>query len=316
MKERTVTLVMASCLSITLSWLTTCWLVRGMPGEKPIEAGVSPQQPDRTGPIAELDVEKLIVRRELIVSDTGKPWEEGFERQEIPRGVYARSLGTGIAGVAVRGRLIKSEIDDPFDDRFHSINGDGSPRNAPGHISWNVWQEDAWRQVAIIQGERLEQGELGLQGEHRGGKLRFQTFRPRHDEPLTDAIITQGRMSVGGGGYGGGGLPSPTKVLELWGGEMQAQPLSPPQLPRIVAAEGSGENSYAIVALGAGGDRSQPSPAVTAQGLATLEWDSVPGADAYIVQRNGQDYSGTLWIEGALKRWRDAGQTESLAVEQ
>ena len=112
MKERTVTLVMASCLSITLSWLTTCWMVRGMPGEKPIEAGVSPQQPDRTGPIAELDVEKLIVRRELIVSDTGKPWEEGFERQEIPRGVYARSLGTGIAGVAVRGRLIKSEIDD------------------------------------------------------------------------------------------------------------------------------------------------------------------------------------------------------------
>ena len=40
----------------------------------------------------ELDVDRLIVRKELIVSDTGMPWEKGYEKQEIARGIYARSL--------------------------------------------------------------------------------------------------------------------------------------------------------------------------------------------------------------------------------
>jgi hypothetical protein len=45
-----------------------------------------------------LDVDRLIVRKELIVSDTGQPWETGFEAHQIPRGVYARSLWDGPAG--------------------------------------------------------------------------------------------------------------------------------------------------------------------------------------------------------------------------
>src|SRR5690554_5385220 len=40
-------------------------------------------------------VDRLVVHKELIVSDTGAPWEEGFEAHEIPRGVYARSLWDG-----------------------------------------------------------------------------------------------------------------------------------------------------------------------------------------------------------------------------
>ena len=67
-------------------------------------------------------------------------------------------------------------------------------RRAPGHISWNVWIAGAWRQLAIIQGEGLELSELPVKewtGESHPGRIRFQTFRPRHGEPLTDALIGQ-----------------------------------------------------------------------------------------------------------------------------
>src|SRR3989304_1955812 len=84
-----------------------------------------------------LEVDRLIVRKELIVSDTGQPWEKGFEAHQIPRGIYARSLWDGPGGLWVRSRLIKGEIDDPFDDRFHALEKDGSMRLGPGHISWN-----------------------------------------------------------------------------------------------------------------------------------------------------------------------------------
>src|SRR4026207_896717 len=121
----------------------------------------------------ELIVDRLIVRKELIVSDTGSPWEKGFEAHQIPRGIYARSVTDGaVGGLWVRSRLIKGEIDDPFDDRFHAIEKDGSMRRAPGHISWNVWIDGAWRQMAIIQGEGLEFSELPVKewtgGSHPG----------------------------------------------------------------------------------------------------------------------------------------------------
>ena len=110
----------------------------------------------------QIEVDRLIVRKELIVSDTGQPWEKGFEAHQIPRGIYARSLWDGPGGLWVRSRLIKGEIDDPFDDRFHALEKDGSLRRAPGHISWNVWIDGAWRQMAIIQGEGLELSEVPL----------------------------------------------------------------------------------------------------------------------------------------------------------
>jgi hypothetical protein len=256
----------------------------------------------------ELDVERLVVRRELIVSDTGQPWEEGFEAQQIPRGLYAQSKGSGSAGLWVRSRIHKGELDDPFDDRFHAIHSDGTPFRAPGHISWNVWIDGAWRQLAIIQGEALELSEVP-KGEWSGGnhpgRLRFQSFRPRHGEPLTDAIIGQGMMSLGGGGYGGGGLPYPSEVLQLWGGKIEEKALGAPAAPRIESDDGSGRREYALVALGPQGRRSAPSRAVAARGRATLRWDSLPGADAYIVLRDGREISGPLRIEGSEKAWRD-----------
>jgi hypothetical protein len=256
----------------------------------------------------ELDVDRLIVRKELIVSDTGSPWEKGFEKQEIARGLYARSVGDGIGGVWVRSRLIKGELDDPFDDRFHAMNRDGSMFRAPGHISWNVWLGDAWRQMAIIQGEGLEYSEVPLErwdGGTHPGRMRFQTFRPGHSEPLTDAIIGQGMMSIGGGGFGGGGLPYPAEVLQLWGGELQQHPVQVQPAPTVVKDDGSGEHHYAIIAVGPQGRRVAASPAVKCNGLATLRWGGGSGADSFIIVRDGKEIAGPLRVEGSEKEWTD-----------
>ncbi|MFI5458947.1 MAG: hypothetical protein ACHRXM_26260 [Isosphaerales bacterium] len=257
-----------------------------------------------------LDVDRLIVRKELIVSDTGMPWEKGYEAHQVPRGVYARSLGDGPGGLWVRSRLIKGEIDDPFDDRFHAIERDGSLRRAPGHISWNVWLDGAWRQMAIIQGEGLEFSEVSRDrwdGQTHPGRLRFQTFRPGHGEPLTDVLIGQGMMSVGGGGYGGGGLPYPAEVLQLWGGGMLQAAIPAPAAPTVIKDDGSGEHRYALIAVGPQGRRTSASRPVRAGGLATLRWDSSPGADSYLVVRDGKALAGPLRLEGARKEWTDKG---------
>lgn len=259
----------------------------------------------------ELEVDRLIVRKELIVSDTGKPWEAGYEAQEIPRGIYARSIGEGTAGLWVRSRLIKGELDDPFDDRFHALERNGSLRTAPGHISWNAWLGGAWRQVAIIQGEGVEYSEMPeaeWSGGNHPGRIRFQTFRPHHGEPLTDMLIGQGKVSIGGGGYGGGGLPDPRNILELWGGKIAMHPLEPPAAPRVTGDDGSGPHEYALLAISPEGVRTAPSPAARSRGLARLEWDSATGADAYVVLRDGKDISGVLRIEGARKVWQDPGK--------
>jgi hypothetical protein len=257
----------------------------------------------------ELDVDRLIVRKELIVSDSGQPWEAGFERQQIPRGIYARSVTEDeVGGLWVRSRLIKGEIDDPFDDRFHALERDGTLRQAPGHISWNVWLDDAWRQMAIVQGEGLELSEVPREkwnGLTHPGRIRFQTFRPGHGEPLTDTLIGQGKMSLGGGGYGGGGLPQPASVLELWGGELRQHALQTPAAPVMLGNDGSGPHRYAIVAVSAEGHRSDASPLVATQGLARLRWDSVPGADAYVVLRDERPVGEPLRIEGSEKIWAD-----------
>lgn len=267
--------------------------------------GVVETQKDR---VDTLEVDRLIVRRELIVSDTGEPWEAGFEPQQIPRGIYARSLHDGPGGLWVRSRLIKGEIDDPFDDRFHALERDGSRRGSSGHISWNIWNGNAWRQLALIQGEPLEDSELGdaaWSGGNHPGRLRFQSFRPHHGEPLTDAVLGQGKMSLGGGGYGGGGLPYPDLVLEIWGGKLIEHRLQTPGAPTVVADDGTGPHEYAITAIGPESNLSERSPAVRANGHAQLSWDSVPGADAYLVVRDGREITGPLRIEGSQKVWTD-----------
>ena len=259
-----------------------------------------------------IDVDRLIVRKELIVSDTGEPWEKGFEAHQIPRGIYARSLFDGPGGLWVRSRLIKGEIDDPFDDRFHALEKDGSLRLNPGHISWNVWLDGNWRQMAIVQGEGLEYSELPRKdwsGGSHPGRIRIQSFRPKHDEPLTDAIIGQGKMVLGGGGFGGSGMPDPQDVLHLIGGDIRTTPIRVPAAPAIVKDDGTGEHRYAIIAVGAQGKPTNRSPETTAKGFATINWKAVAGADAYVVVRDGKEITGPLRMEGSpRKEWTDRGQ--------
>jgi hypothetical protein len=162
--------------------------------------------------------------------------------------------------------------------------------------------------MAIVQGEGLELSEVPREkwnGATHPGRIRFQTFRPGHQEPLTDALIGQGMMSLGGGGFGGGGLPFPAEMLELWGGRVRAHEVETPEAPIVLSDDGSGSTQYALIAVGAQGSRSQASPKVKAKGRAKLQWGSPAGADAFIVLRDGLEIAGPLRIEGSQKQWKD-----------
>jgi hypothetical protein len=45
---------------------------------------------------------------------------------------------------------------------------------------------------------------------------------------------------------------------------------------------------------------------VLANGRATLSWESIAGADSYLVVRDDQVAAGPLRIEGSIKQWTDA----------
>ena len=106
-------------------------------------------------------------------------------------------------------------------------------------------------------------------------------------------------------GYGGGGLPYPTEVLTLWGGEMKQTGMVTPAAPVVLKDDGSGAREYTLVAVGPQGKRTPASKPTKANGLATLRWDSVTGADAYAVLRDGKEVAGPLRIEGSRKEWTD-----------
>jgi hypothetical protein len=112
-------------------------------------------------------------------------------------------------------------------------------------------------------------------------------------------------MSIGGGGYGGGGLPYPSEVLQLWGGTIQQAAIPTLGAPTVVKDDGSGEHEYAIIAVGVQGHRTKASPTRQSRGLATLRWDSVPGADSFLIVRDGKELAGPLRIEGSQKEWTD-----------
>ena len=88
---------------------------------------------------------------------------------------------------------------------------------------------------------------------------------------------------------------------------MLSTPMSPPGAPTIVSDDGSGEHQYGIIAVGAPGHRTVASVTAKAKGLARLRWDSVTGADAYIVVRDGKEITGSLRVEGSQKNWTDKG---------
>jgi hypothetical protein len=78
-----------------------------------------------------------------------------------------------------------------------------------------------------------------------------------------------------------------------------------PAAPTVVADDASGEHRYAIVAIASQGRRSPVSPSTKATGRARIRWDSVTGADAYVILRDGTEIAGPLRIEGSQKQWED-----------
>ena len=88
---------------------------------------------------------------------------------------------------------------------------------------------------------------------------------------------------------------------------MRQAAIPTPAAPTVVKDDGSGEHQYALVAVAAQGRRSVVSRATKAKGLARLHWDSVDGADAYVVVRDGKDVTAPLRIEGRQKEWTDKG---------
>lgn len=94
-------------------------------------------------------------------------------------------------------------------------------------------------------------------------------------------------------------------MLQLWGGEVRKAEVAVPRPPTVVRDDGSGEHRYAVIAVGPQGRRTAASGTATAGGLATLRWDSVAGADAYVVVRDGKEVSGILRLEGSRKEWTD-----------
>jgi hypothetical protein len=89
---------------------------------------------------------------------------------------------------------------------------------------------------------------------------------------------------------------------------MQEATIPTPAAPTVVKDDGSRAHQYAIIAVGAQGRRTKASPASRSQGLATLRWDSVPGADSYLVVRDGRALGGPIRIEGSRKEWTDRAE--------
>ncbi len=102
-----------------------------------------------------------------------------------------------------------------------------------------------------------------------------------------------------------GGLPCPAYVLEIWGGALHQATIRTPAAPTVVKDDGSGAHRCAIVAVGVQGERTAASEPARAVGLATLRWDSIAGADAYVVMRDGKQVAGPLRLEGSQKTWAD-----------
>ena len=89
------------------------------------------------------------------------------------------------------------------------------------------------------------------------------------------------------------------------GGELQQRSIATPAAPIVVSDDGSGEHVYAIIGVGVQGRRTPLSAVAKAAGVARLRWDSVNGADAYVVVRDGNEVAGPLRIEGSQKEWVD-----------
>ncbi|MHB0999565.1 MAG: hypothetical protein ACYC27_09985 [Armatimonadota bacterium] len=225
--------------------------------------------------------------------------------------------------------LYLTEVGDAVDLRIRRVPGQypdgplwGNQSTAgeiPGGIHWDALTGDGvWRQAAGIEGVLGDQTGPAPTPNSHPGWLTFYTYSRRHDDRLRRVIIDDtGAMSLGGGGFGSEGLPTPAYGLHLFGGGMRVNSVPSPEEPRlsVVGEKGTAKYTYQIVARDSKGNQTMPGKASVIDGPAELsgdnyirlQWDRCPGAETYWVIRNGQRLDIEFQGEGNAKTFEDKG---------
>jgi hypothetical protein len=224
--------------------------------------------------------------------------------------------------------LILTEIDDPVDLRIRRapgkypdgpVSGTSPPGNVSGGIHWDALTLAGWRQVAGIEGMSKDHpAPPPTPGSHPGW-LTFYTYPHDYDDRLRRFILDEtGSVSIGGGGYGGEGLPAPRYGFHLFGGQMRVQAVATPEAPKltVVGRAGNTRYEYRIVARDSKGNPTLAGPAATITGPDTLDgnnsiriqWAHCPGAETYHILRDGQRLDLDFRGEGTTKTAIDTGQ--------
>jgi hypothetical protein len=223
--------------------------------------------------------------------------------------------------------LILTEMDDPVDLRLRRAPGkypDGpiagtSPSGTvSGLVCWDALTSAGWRQVAGIEGMAKDApAPPPAPGSHPGW-LTFWTYAENHDDRVRRVILDDtGAMSLGGGGFGGSGLPVPSYGFHLFGGGLRVQAVSVPGPPKltVVGAAADQQYAYQIIARDSKGNETPAGAASVIDGPAALtadnyirvEWDQCPGAETYFILRNGRRLDLVFRGEGTRKTLHDSG---------
>jgi hypothetical protein len=223
--------------------------------------------------------------------------------------------------------LILTEIDDPVDLRFRRapgkypdgpLAGTSPPGNISGGLHWDALTDGAWRQVAGIEGMSKDHPAPPPTAADHPGWLTVYTYPHNYDDRLRRIIVDDaGAMSLGGGGFGGNGLPAPAYGFHLFGGNMRVQAVKPSPAPKATAVGRAGDVQYVyqIVACDSKGHESEPSTATIIHGpksltnddFIRLQWDQCVGAETYLILRNGERLNLTFRGEGSVKNFDDHG---------
>jgi hypothetical protein len=223
--------------------------------------------------------------------------------------------------------LILTEVDDPVDLRIRRAPGkfpDGpvvgtSPAGTlTGGIHWDVLTSAGWRQVAGIEGMAQDLPAPAPTPPSHPGWLTIYTYPHDYDDRVRRVIFDDtGSMSLGGGGYGGEGLPAPRYGFHLFGGGLRVQAVAIPEAPTlsVVGQAGTTRYSYQIVARDSKGNSTMPGPAASIVGPDKLDgqngvrmrWSRCEGAETYQILRNGQRLELEFRGEGTSKTYVDSG---------
>src|SRR5205823_5335495 len=158
---------------------------------------------------------------------------------------------------------------------------------------------DGRRQVSGVEGVAKDLPAPAPTPASHPGWLTLYTYAENHDDRVRRAIWDDtGAMSLGGGGYGGDGLPPPNYGFNLFGGGSRVQAFHTPVAPVLSrnGVPGRTKYIYQIVARDSKGHETPPSLPAEILGAAALDehnfirigFERSAGAETYLIIRNGQ----------------------------